>query len=565
VFLQTNYSSFSQNAGYPFSQLKKKLSDKNGPSASGIEEVLASLKGKDSSEAMHIFDELQSRGNVRNNYFNARLSSAKARWLVPYSHLNHASEKEVTELMKRALNAAYETNNDSLISEVAWAYGTASYQYDRTEPAAMYLLFAAELDAKIGRIPNAGKCLWLGAILYKTRDYRKAMYYTLASIQREADTSTRGKRLVLSRYNTVGVCHQRMGNYDSAFYYYDIAMKMADELHDTLWKAVISGNKGQVYYLQKNYPVAKPLLIFDYSISKDRDEQNSAANSLQWAARIDLAEGKKDSALIRIKEALRLIQRKTDYSLAYYWQNVYYAAADVYRVFGNNDSVYKYSELYSHIHDSIERAVADSRLEISTIKLDNLQNALAIKNLQKEKEAAELKRNFILLVIVLAAVIAIFMLNRQKQKLVYKQQLAEAEVDAARQQMALFKQNIIEKTSLIEKLQQRVQDKETTAEQLHILDELSHQTILTEEDWDKFKKLFEKIYPGFFMKLKEKVIDITLAEQRMAALIRLHLTTRQMASMLGISVDSVHKTRQRLRQRLNIPREVNLEEVVAGF
>jgi DNA-binding CsgD family transcriptional regulator len=342
-------------------------------------------------------------------------------------------------------------------------------------------------------------------------------------------------------------------------------MDMADKLNDTLWKAIISGNIGQIYYLQKNYSVAKPLLIFDYSVSKDRDEQISAANSLQWVARINLAEGKKDSALIRIQEALRLMQKKTDQAWAYYWQNVYYAAADIYRAFGYNDSVYKYTELYTNLHDSMERAVADSRLEISRIKLDNLQNALAIKNLQKEKQATELTRNFVLLAIILAAVMALFILNRQRLKLAYKQKMAEAETNLAREQMASFRQNIIEKTSLIEKLQEQVQDKATTAEQLTIIDELSQHTILTEADWDKFKNLFEKIYPGFFIKLKGKSPDITIAEQRMAALTRMNLTTRQIATMLGISVDSVHKARQRLRQRLNFSTEARLEEFIGSF
>ena len=88
---------------------------------------------------------------------------------------------------------------------------------------------------------------------------------------------------------------------------------------------------------------------------------------------------------------------------------------------------------------------------------------------------------------------------------------------------------------------------------------LSNLTILTDEDWDKFKLLFEKIYPMFFQRLKTTTPDITVAEQRMAALIRLQLTTRQMASMQGISPDSVHKTRQRLRHRLSVSNETNLE------
>ena len=129
----------------------------------------------------------------------------------------------------------------------------------------------------------------------------------------------------------------------------------------------------------------------------------------------------------------------------------------------------------------------------------------------------------------------------------------------------MFTENIIEKTNLIEKLESQIKGKEATSEQHTIISELSYQTILTEDDWNKFKSLFEKIYPGFFIKLKEKFPDITLAEQRMAALTRLRLTTKQIASMLGISVDSVHKSRQRLRQRFQVSAEENLDELVANL
>ena len=55
------------------------------------------------------------------------------------------------------------------------------------------------------------------------------------------------------------------------------------------------------------------------------------------------------------------------------------------------------------------------------------------------------------------------------------------------------------------------------------------------------------------------VPDITVAEKRMASLIRLHLNTKQMASMLGISTDSVYKIRQRLRKRLQLDDELATE------
>jgi DNA-binding CsgD family transcriptional regulator len=46
----------------------------------------------------------------------------------------------------------------------------------------------------------------------------------------------------------------------------------------------------------------------------------------------------------------------------------------------------------------------------------------------------------------------------------------------------------------------------------------------------------------------------------MAALTRLHLTTKQMAAVLGISSNSVIKAKQRLRQRFNFETDFQVEE-----
>ena len=181
-------------------------------------------------------------------------------------------------------------------------------------------------------------------------------------------------------------------------------------------------------------------------------------------------------------------------------------------------------------------------------------------------------RNILVAGLIVVFLIALLIINRQRLKEKIKTEKSEQEklrmeqeIASAKEQMKMFTDNIIEKTSLIEKMEAQAKDKAASSEQQIIISELSQQTILTEEDWLKFKTLFEKIHPGFFIKLKQKFHDITVAEQRMAALIRLNLTMRQMASMLGISTDSVRKTRQRLRQRLQLSADASLEDYVASI
>jgi len=560
VFLQTNYFSFSQNASYPYNEWVRKLSDKTAPTASGFQDVLPILKGKNFSEAASILRELENKGSRAGNYFIARFRVLHALWLADAKRF--AAKDDVSQLMKQALNAAYETDDDSLISFVSWSYGRTMYDFSDNEPATMYCLYSAEIDEKSPQKMDADRCTVMGDLLYRTQDYQRSIYYTHQAIVRETDTSYFARNQVMSRWNTIGLCWQKLGNYDSAFFCFDNAYNIAKETKNEIWQSIISGNKGQVYFLQKKYAIAKPLLEADYRYSRAYGEMGSAGNSLQWVARINLMEGKKDSALMQVKEALRLIKFE---SFPSYLLNAYYATADVYRAFGNYDSVYTYSELYNRLHDSIEKSVARSALEISRIKMDNLQSALTIKSLHREKEAERLTRNFILATIILAAAIIILILTRQRQKLRYQQRLTLSEMVGAKEQLNLFTQNLIEKSELIEKLQRQLQDKKQNEEQQRVIDELSHQTILTEDDWAKFKLLFEKIHPGFFQKLKQRSADITLAEQRTAALTRLEFPTRQIASLLGISIDSVHKARQRLRQRYNFHSESDLEQFLASL
>lgn len=158
AFLQTQYFSFSQSSAYPINQWVKKLSDKTGPSASGIDDVLSVLKNKESSQKMAALNDIETRGNFKNNYFKSRFAVAKARSLFGFS----ADKRQVNELLRPALNAAYETNDDSLISEIAWTYGVSPYLAQQMEAAATYCLFAAELDEKMGKKTEAYKCWYLG-------------------------------------------------------------------------------------------------------------------------------------------------------------------------------------------------------------------------------------------------------------------------------------------------------------------------------------------------------------------------------------------------------------------
>ncbi len=86
-------------------------------------------------------------------------------------------------------------------------------------------------------------------------------------------------------------------------------------------------------------------------------------------------------------------------------------------------------------------------------------------------------------------------------------------------------------------------------ERSQYLETLTHSTILTEDDWARFKELFEKVHPEYIADQKALHPELTRAEMRLIALEKLGLEAQEMANMLGISINSVSKIRQRMHKK----------------
>ena len=526
----------------------------------------------DNVYASSIIQALEKNVPASNHYFNARLLHLKSLFQLCY---NFSKGKMVAkDLCVQALGEAHFTGDKSFVAIISWYYGSLMQSFLEIELGAAYLLNAVEFHKTIFNLTRDSSAIqYLGEMLFHAKIYDQSVLYTRTAIDSLRSWKQDSTRNCIRAWNTLGQGYQQLNKLDSALISYKISSDLAYHTKDTVWQGINAGFMGQVYFLQGQYDAAKRLLEYDISMNRSR-VQLIAAYSLQWLGRLYLKIGRSDSALPKIKEALTLLEQQNNpgYQTKPYQEAAYYAMADAYRMKGNSDSFYHYSLLYSHLHDSLQAVAARSSLDVAHMRIGQEKSVNAVLRLQKEKRSEEQARNFIIASILFFLIVSLLLLNRQRQRLKFQRQIAlrqkaetEAEKAAATEQLHLFTQSITEKKELIEKLQQQLQTREITTEQQAIINELSEQTILTEMDWERFRRLFEKLHPGFLSRLKLQAPEITIAEQRMAAIIRLQLTSKQTAAMLGISVDSVRKTRQRLRQRLHIPAGDNLEEAITGY
>ena len=88
---------------------------------------------------------------------------------------------------------------------------------------------------------------------------------------------------------------------------------------------------------------------------------------------------------------------------------------------------------------------------------------------------------------------------------------------------------------------------------LESLLKLINENIETQEFWDVFQNNFDLIHEKFFRNLRERYPSLTATDLRFCALLRLNLSTKDIAQMTNLTIRGVEAARYRLRKKLDIP------------
>jgi tetratricopeptide (TPR) repeat protein len=557
-----------------------KLSTLDNSGNEDARELDSILDHADSSRVFQFLQRLQEKGKSGGDHFKARFNCVKARQILSqyfsyhvkpgnYSANINLVKGPVANLFYAALDIAYGTEDDYLAAFVSYTYAITIIRFGDIGVAIMYAKNSVDLYDQLKYDISPGPYQFLAETLFSVAEYKDCVVYGKKALTAWQRSSQANKFQAITCMNTVALAYHRQQKYDSALLFYARALKLAERENVAVWTGIVSGNIAQIYYAQQRYATAYPLFIIDYRTSRDSGFYDNAGNSLQWASRTSLALGKKQRALSEVRESFQLLKQLPD---AKYLRNAYFTAMQLFRTMSDYDSAFYYSNLYAALNDSLERVRAINSLAIVRAKLSDVSSRYANQKLNRQKRTALMFRNIVITFIIVLSFLILLIVTRARAKARLEKRKAdeeklsmELEMASARNQLNVVTTNMFEKTGLIEKLEEQLKGNEATAEYQSILSDITRLTILTETDWSEFKSIFETMYPGFFIKLTNKFPEITSAEQRMAALTRLHLSSRQIASMLGISIDSVHKSRQRLRQRFKVGTETNLDEMVAAL
>jgi DNA-binding CsgD family transcriptional regulator len=107
-----------------------------------------------------------------------------------------------------------------------------------------------------------------------------------------------------------------------------------------------------------------------------------------------------------------------------------------------------------------------------------------------------------------------------------------------------------------------ISDHEKRSEMVRELSLLVRQRMAFSREKKEFYMQIEGIHKDFHLKLKTLYPNLTELEKRLSGLLRLNLSTKEMASLLNISPKSVEVARYRLKKKMNLPKEKTLIEFI---
>lgn len=422
----------------------------------------------------------------------------------------------------------------------------------------------------LNRVPLASYMFYdLSIVYYNFNNYRQSI-----SLSLEASRYATRYPSTASIANTLGMCYQKLGLYDSAASIFAHALQLAAARNDSVWMAIVSGNLGRTFCLKGNYITGLQKLYTDVYYNRYREPVNSAISAL-YVAEAHRLTGRLDSCATYIALARQMFTYaltwqqgnlgNSMFGYHYYHQlGQWFAAQKQFdKAYAIKDSAIFYRDLFRSLHNINLIAASEKRVQGL-----EYQQSLALANAQKRNAA---NKNTILVISIIGLLLlTTLFISRQRLKLLKERQQhadkerhlellrtkADNELQQAKIQLEDYLKFIEEKNQLIEAITLQLETPETdtprkpTEALQHIKQQLIGASLLTQADWDVFQQKFEKVHPGFFVRIRSYLPGVTSADERLLALGKLELGTRQMGMMLGISPESVRKAKYRLRKKI---------------
>jgi len=159
----------------------------------------------------------------------------------------------------------------------------------------------------------------------------------------------------------------------------------------------------------------------------------------------------------------------------------------------------------------------------------------------------------------------------EKELIAVRNEKLQAEIEHKSSQLATNTMSIVRKNELLQSIKLEMESQKAELGErfpkkyyqrvMNLIDK----NLRDEHEWEAFEQLYDQAHGDFFKRLKQEFPDLTASDLRLCAYLRMNLATKEIAPLLNISIRGVEERRYRLRKRLNLSSDMNLNEMIMTY
>ena len=485
-------------------------------------------------------------------------------WDRALYYLNIAEKSAVNSGSEEVIAKYYNAAGDLFFSkdalDIALKYYLKAYDYYQNQPSNnTSITLEQNLAVVYGRIKEPEKARGF---------FRKLYSYA----EKKHDTVLLAKLL-----NNLGTSYLN-SQVDSASYFYKRSEKLLKKVPgETYLKAYLNGNLGRVYFLKDSLQKAeKHFTLATNYIEKDTSQRSQSKGWIYNSVATYYEKiNQLDSAIVYATKANKaLTESKFSFENQAALQTLYknYLEKKDYK------NAAEYFQKYDQVRDSLN--IEEKTANVEKIKIE--QEYKTKEEIRDLKDGKQRFRNYIILLILLAGLLLLGILlvrfrnklrntKLEKQLAIAKQKELDSNLQLKNKELIGKAMVEIHRTEIIEEILQDLKEvkrkaakKETQQAIDYIAKRLKRDT--NSNIWEEFEMRFEQVHESFYKNLSKKHPDLTSKDKRLCALLKLNLTSKEIAQITGQSSKSIENARTRLRKKLEITHsDVELSAYLSSF
>lgn len=355
---------------------------------------------------------------------------------------------------------------------------------------------------------------------------------------------------------------------------------LSKSIGDQLRYAKTLGNLAQIYERNKDHKTAIQLVLEDVRISKETKSEKNLMYAYTLLTRLYIANNQLDEAKVTVKKACEIATSKSYFKIN---------ELDILKL--------RLTILQNESREHEELAIR-RRIEILEDSLNKTDGVLPLNQanwlMQKRKYQQNIASTnqkfatesfwknviFAIASLILLGVLFVFLKakNQEKKKRVLmEEKIVDYEnsklnierklLDANRtldSQIDFLKEKNIQIQKLYGEIENIKESKSSFKDNDRVkLDDLLQSHLMTEENWRNFKNEFQREHFEFYDSLIENFPEITDSNLRIILLQKLGFTNSEISGLLGITIDAVKKSKQRLKRKLGEKHDLLFQMIVS--